>query len=327
MHYIQREAKKLKENHDQVFQAFLDQDGASKQAAQALESMQNVDKVADLSSISPSGLVLFIENLRREEKVSSQKEKRLKETIQKRDKEIKELKMQMKQPQEQEQVEKWTPEQCLAFKVENDLSFNSYHKMRLAFGDPLVPKDQVRAEEKRMTSHMTLIPAVDGNKQRGYVVTLKLMTDAISSGKFGFAPGDNEIKLTGDGGGLHGDRPMMVMFVQSLMRTTEAQGLDGTQPVAILLEKENYKSVAVACQILNPQISEIEQKGIKVGGKTYRFEFFFTADLKYTWVVSFFFFFFFRRNLMFGFLYHLVDFGNEIGRLLLLPVLFGEHAP
>ena len=71
---------------------------------------------------------------------------------------------------------------------------------------------------------MTLTPVLENDTiKRGYVVDLReLFTDAIKSGKFSLQPGDNDVKLTGDGGGLHGDRPMMAMFVQSLMRTTGA---------------------------------------------------------------------------------------------------------
>jgi len=96
----------------------------------------------------------------------------------------------------------------------------------------LQPTDHVKAEEQRLTDHMSLNPAMDEAICRGFVVDLaQLLQDAIKSGKFGFVPGDNEVKLTGDGGGLFRDRPMMAMFVQSLMRTTDAQGLDGTQPI------------------------------------------------------------------------------------------------
>ena len=135
--------------------------------------------------------------------------------------------------------------------------------------------------------YMTLIPVIEnGDINRGFVADLRqLIIDAIKSGKFELVPGDNDLKLTGDGGGLHKARPMTALFVQSLMRTSGAQSLDAIQPIAILLQKESYESVALACQILNPMIDRLEEEGVDVDGKHYDFEFYFASDLKFMWIV------------------------------------------
>jgi len=88
--------------------------------------------------------------------------------------------------------------------------------------------------------YMTLIPVIEnGDINRGFVADLRqLIIDAIKSGKFELVPGDNDLKLTGDGGGLHKARPMTALFVQSLMRTSGAQSLDAihSPPEGIIRE-------------------------------------------------------------------------------------------
>ena len=320
--WILRNAKKLRSAPEDLFLGFLSTTGAGRQAGETLAGFAELDK--ETFSMPMTDMMLFVEECRKVDKINKQALRRSNERRQERKTKIKELQKSVTEAEEKqvEEREPWTAAECLAFKTENDLCFKDYQQLRNQVGPPLLPKQQVQDEETKLTQHMTLTPVIEGAIHRGYVVDLKqLLTDAIKSKKFDLVPGDNDVKLTGDGGGLYGDRPMMVMFVQSLMKRIDAQGLDGTQPAAILVEKENYKSVALAAQVLNSQITELERNGITYNRKKYKFSFFFAADLKFTWVVRN--FVIPHRGMLSDSLLSL-DSWNEIRWALLLPTVFGE---
>jgi len=291
MNYLAREGAKLREKTDETWQTLRENPALTKHAEKALGDLETLDEEADFSKLTPGDMLLWVEEIRKCDKVLKQKLERKESIIKEQKKEMKEMNEKLKDAEKklEKGVERecWSAEECLAFKTANQLSFNKYHDLRLQIGAPLLPKNYVMEEEKSITSHMTLIPVIEnGDINRGFVADLRqLIIDAIKSGKFELVPGDNDLKLTGDGGGLHKARPMAALFVQSLMRTSGAQSLDAIQPIAILLQKESYESVALACQILNPMIDRLEEEGVDVDGKHYDFEFYFASDLKFMWIV------------------------------------------
>ena len=258
MNYLAREGAKLREKTDETWQTLRENPALTKHAEKALGDLETLDEEADFSKLTPGDMLLWVEEIRKRDKVLKQKLERKESIIKEQKKEMKEMNEKLKDAEKklEKGVERecWSAEECLAFKTANQLSFNKYHDLRLQIGAPLLPKNYVMEEEKRITSHMTLIPVIEnGDINRGFVADLRqLIIDAIKSGKFELVPGDNDLKLTGDGGGLHKARPMTALFVQSLMRTSGAQSLDAIQPIAILLQKESYESVALACQIRTP---------------------------------------------------------------------------
>lgn len=134
-------------------------------------------------------------------------------------------------------------------------------------------------EIKSEGSHPTII---------GYRTTLtEVLTDSIRTESFGIEAGNvNEMKITGDGGRLSPKYPMTCLFVQSLSMKDDQQSLSSSSPLSIVVAQETYDIIKKAVEGLNKEMKGIEQKGLKVDGKTYKFRFFFCADLKFMWLVT-----------------------------------------
>lgn len=83
------------------------------------------------------------------------------------------------------------------------------------------------------------------------------------------------------------------------------------------------------CKIFSKEIQDIEKNGVIVEGKRYDFNFFFTSDLKFLWIVTF------PYNNEYGELIfnkntHASGFGDEAWWNILLPLLLGffsKHIP
>ena len=76
--YVERKGKKLKTEHDNLFKSFVVQPGSSKQAVDSLEKMKLLEEAENLVQVPAASFMLFIENERRENMVSGQKERRSK---------------------------------------------------------------------------------------------------------------------------------------------------------------------------------------------------------------------------------------------------------
>jgi hypothetical protein len=123
--------------------------------------------------------------------------------------------------------------------VFQNLSYSGYQAERNCFPAYLLPKYIVQGYENEVTKDTDPQPVFKENLDvLGVRVSMKeVLIDAIKSGKWALIEGLNDIKITGDGGFLYKRRSMIVFFLQSLMKTSQAQGLESTTPIGIAIGK------------------------------------------------------------------------------------------
>jgi len=183
----------------------------------------------------------------------------------------------------------FTPEESLSYKIHNLISDRQYQVQKNSFGS-LAPLSEAKDVFETLTEHVALEEIKTATKEViGYKTTLKqVLEDAIRTDSMGIADGViNEMKLTGDGGRLCPRYPMTCLFVQSLMMEVDQQGLRSASPLAIMTASEDYETIERATVGFGTEIREIEQHGLMVNKRLYRFKFTFCADLKFMWLVTF----------------------------------------
>lgn len=142
-----------------------------------------------------------------------------------------------------------TPAQCLAWKVDQNLSDAGYQRQRNLFPAYLLPKKIVKKYEEKLLEGSRYEDIYDGDAQKGVRVGLKeIIKDAIESGKWGLVKDKrNLMKITGDGAILHKNRSITAFFLQTLMKSDGGQSLESITPLGIIVGKVKKK---VTCSSL-----------------------------------------------------------------------------
>ena len=180
----------------------------------------------------------------------------------------------------------WTLEESLTYKVHNRLADRAYQREKNCHGN-LQPLSSIKKTFKKLTNHVTLEACIEkdffGDYTTGYKCTIaNALADGIRSGEFEFDLSKvNELKISGDGGCLCRNCPMVVLFLQSLMKKTDRQGVRGCLPLAIATTREEYDNLSGISGSFSQEIETLEANGMKVGGKVYRIKFYFASDLKF----------------------------------------------
>jgi len=229
----------------------------------------------------------FKQEQSRSKKNQQEKIRKLTERIKEFEKQFKDLqKQRTREHQEGREPARWTAEESLSFKIHNLLSDRDFQNIRNSFAT-VQPLSETKKLFEKLTDHVKLEDIKSGSTTVGYRTTLKdVLSDAIRTGNLGIKPDiTNDLKLTGDGGRLSPKYPMTCIFVQSLSMTENQQGLFSASPLSIVTSQESYEVLKMAMEGYKEEMKDLERKGLKLDGKTYKFMFYFCADLKFMWLV------------------------------------------